>query len=196
VIAWPLLPAGALAVSAAVAWRVHRFGQQPPRLPPAPRVAVVLGARVFEDGTPSDALRGRVEVGVRLLASGHASALLFSGGSTDARPAEAEVARCLALAAGAPASSLLLEAASRSTFENARETAAVLEARGDREVILITCDFHLLRATAHFVAHGLQVFPVASPRPLRAPERVAATAREAAALLRRPWLLASVRWTR
>lgn len=195
-IAWPLLPAGALAAAGAVGWRVHAFGQRARRLPDLPRVAVVLGARVFEDGTPSDALRGRVALGVQLLQEGRASALLFSGGTPDRRPAEAHVARELALAAGAPADRLLVEASSRSTFENARESAALLRARGETEAILVTCDFHLLRATSHFVAHGLRVYPVPSPRPLAPGERAAATAREAAALLRRPWLLASVRWTR
>jgi uncharacterized SAM-binding protein YcdF (DUF218 family) len=186
--------AGVLGVAA----RVHRFGRRAERLPEAPCLAVVLGARVLEDGTPSDALRGRVEVGVELLARGRASALLFSGGSPDARPAEAVVARALALAAGAPGERLLIEPDSTSTFDNARRVAPLLSARDAREIVLITCDFHLLRATAHFRAQGLTVHPVASRRTLSASDRLLVTARESVALLRRPWLLAggSVRWPR
>lgn len=186
---WPLLPLAGAAGTLALGARVHRFGRRTPELPAQPRIAVVLGALVFPDGTPSDALRGRVDVGLELLEQGHASALLFSGGTPDARPAEAVVARNLALAAGAPAERLLVETRSRSTFENARETAALLAARSEREVIIVTCDFHLLRTTAHFRAHGLHVFPVASRRTLSTGQRLAATAKETAGLLRRPWLI-------
>lgn len=195
---WPLVPLSAGAAAVALAARVHAFGQRTPMLPETPRIAVVLGALVFEDGTPSDALRGRVEVGVDLLQRGHASALLFCGGTPDARPAEAEVARALALAAGVPQERCVVEPNSRSTFENAREAAALLAAREEREVILVTCDFHLLRATAHFRTHGLHVFPVPSRRSLTGLQRTAVTAKEALALARRPWLIgaASVRWTR
>lgn len=195
---WPLLPLSVGAAALTVSAHVHRFGRREPSLPTEPRVAVVLGALVFEDGTPSDALRGRVEVGVKLLAEGRASALLFSGGTPDTRPAEALVARDLALAAGAPADRLLVETKSRSTFENARESTALLSGRGERELIVVTCDFHLLRATAHFSAHGFRVFPVASTRDLSRAQRALVTAKETAALLRRPWLIrtASVRWTR
>ncbi|MCC6332702.1 MAG: YdcF family protein [Myxococcales bacterium] len=186
---WLLAPLALLAGAGALGWRIHRFGRRAPRLPDRPTVAVVLGARVFADGTPSDALKDRVQVGVRLLESGHASALLFSGGSPDARPTEALVAHRLALAAGAPPAQCLTETKSRSTFENAREVAAVLRRRGEREVIVITCDFHLLRAAAHFSAHRLNVFPVASPRKLGVGQRLLVTAKEVAALARRPWLL-------
>jgi uncharacterized SAM-binding protein YcdF (DUF218 family) len=194
---WPVVPV-VVGAAAALAWRVHRFGRRPLRLPASPRVAVVLGARVFPDGTPSDALRGRVEVAVSLLSAGHASSLLFSGGSPDARPTEAEVAHRLARDAGVPAECCLVEPKSRSTFENAREVAALLHPQGVREVIVVTCDFHLLRAAAHFGAHGFVVYPVASPRPLTAGQRLWATVKETAALARRPWLMAraSVRWTR
>jgi uncharacterized SAM-binding protein YcdF (DUF218 family) len=186
---WPLLPLTGAALALGLGARVHRFGRRAPELPTQPRIAVVLGALVFPDGTPSDALRGRVAVGLELLARGHASALLFSGGTPDARPAEAVVARDLALAAGAPADRLLLETRSRSTFENAREVAALLAARDEREVIVVTCDFHLLRATAHFRAQGLRVFPVASRRALSTGQRLAVTAKETLGLLRRPWLI-------
>lgn len=193
-----LASAPLLAGAAALGARVHRFGRRAPRLPEVPCVAVVLGALVHPDGTPSEALRGRVAVGVQLLQAGRASMLLFSGGSPDARPAEALVARDLAVAAGVEPARCLLETVSRSTFENARESAAQLRALGAKEVIVITCDFHLLRACAHFSAHGLRVFPVASRRALSPSQRLAATAREVVALVRRPWLWAppSVRWTR
>lgn len=188
---------GVAAIGVALMAWVWRRGLAPPSWPAQPCVAVVLGARVFGDGSPGDVLRARVETGLALLRDGRATALLFSGGSHAGLPAEAEVARRLALAAGAPASALDVESDSRNTFENAREVAALLAPARGREVLLVTSDTHLLRATAHFRAHGFRVFPVASRTRLSRGARLRALGHEAAALLRRPWLWwGSVRWPR
>lgn len=165
---------------------VHRFGARTWALPPKPMTAVILGARVHADGTPSPALVDRVRLGVDLLQRGHANRLVLSGGSPDARPTEAETMRRLALSFGATDAQLVLEAASRSTFENAELTAPLL---GDAEVLLVTCDFHLARATAHFRAHRRTIWPVPSIRELRASDRLMVTSKEVIALVRRPWLV-------
>jgi uncharacterized SAM-binding protein YcdF (DUF218 family) len=164
---------------------LHRFGQQAHPLPPARLPAIVLGARVFPDGTPSRALVDRVALGVRLLQDGVASSLVFTGGSPDTRPTEAAVMQQLALAAGVIAEKLTLEAYSRSTFDNARHCAALLPTR---EVLLVTCDFHLWRACAQFRRHGFTVWPQASKRTLSRLDRVKVTALELGAVLRRPTL--------
>lgn len=178
------LPGGALIAL------IHRVGRRAPSFPARPLTAVVLGARVYEDGTPSPALVDRVALGVKLLGEGRARRLLLSGGTPDTRPVEAEVMARLAREAGAGTEALVLEPRSRSTFENARECAALLAADGETEVLLVSCDFHLARAGAQFRSHGLTVWPVPSRRQLGAADRLLVTAREAASLLRRPWLLA------
>jgi uncharacterized SAM-binding protein YcdF (DUF218 family) len=94
----------------------------------------------------------------------------------------------LARALGAPESALLLETQSRSTFENAAHSVESLG--GQREIILVSCDFHLARATAHFRGRGLVVWPVPSPRALTTTNRLIVTLKELLALLRRPWLIA------
>jgi uncharacterized SAM-binding protein YcdF (DUF218 family) len=165
--------------------RVHRFGQQRQRQVPGPLPAVVLGARVWPDGRASDALVDRVRVGVALLRSGQASSLVFSGGSPDGRPTEASVMRQLALGEGVDDAACVLEPESRSTFDNARRCAQLLSTR---EVLLVTCDFHLLRATAHFRRAGFTVHPVPSRRALTTAQRLTVTGRELLALARRPWL--------
>ena len=165
---------------------VHRFGTRTRALPQFPMTAVILGARVHADGTPSPALVDRVRLGVDLLRRGHANRLVLSGGSPDARPSEAETMRRLAISFGATDAQLVLEEASRSTFENARFTAQLL---GAAEVILVTCDFHLARATAHFRSHRCIIWPVPSTRVLRASDRLMVTSKEVIALVRRPWLI-------
>ena len=93
----------------------------------------------------------------------------------------------LALELGAKQDQLVLELLSRSTFENAARCAELL--KGDNEILLVSCDFHLARATAHFRSRGLVVWPVPSPRSLTTASRLAVTCKELIALLRRPWLI-------
>lgn len=172
----------ALAATAlGTAW-VHWFGARRHRRPSQPRPAVVLGARVRPDGSPTAALTGRVATAVMLYRAGLASRLIFSGGSPDGRPSEASVMLQLAVAAGVDSGRCVLEEASRSTRENAARCAALMP--NDREVLLVTCDYHLLRATRHFQAYGFSVAPVASRRALRPLERAWRSLREAVALLR------------
>lgn len=169
---------------------IHLRGRRVATFPSRPLTAVVLGARVYADGTPSPALVDRVALGVELLRTGRARRLVLSGGTPDGRPREAEVMARLAREAGAPAEALVLEGKSRSTFENARECAALLRPEGETEVLLVSCDFHLARAGAQFRTHGLTVWTVPSRRQLSAADRLMVTGREVLSLLRRPWLLA------
>lgn len=187
-----LLAGTALALtglSLGLGFHLHLTGRRTAPLPAGPLTAVVLGARVHPDGMPSPALVDRVAVGVRLLREGRAARLLFSGGAPDGRPTEAATMARLAIALGAPEEALALESESRSTFENAARCAPWLAARGEREILLVSCDFHLARASAQFRTHGLTVWPVASRRSLTTADRLMVTGKELAALLRRPWLI-------
>ncbi len=138
-------------------------------------VIVVLGAAVAVGGGPSAALRRRVAEGVRRLEAGAAPVLLLSGGKGGGPgggkaggpgggvPAEAEVMRDLALAAGvaaggtagAPEGRLVLETDSRSTLENARCSARIMRARGWTKALVVTDAVHLPRALLAFRAHGI-----------------------------------------
>jgi uncharacterized SAM-binding protein YcdF (DUF218 family) len=79
--------------------------------------------------------------------------------------AEAEIMRRAALARGVPEAALLIEAGSRNTFENARETARLLGSRGLRSVVLVSDRAHLLRAAILFRFAGLRVAGWAGVRP-------------------------------
>ena len=97
----------------------------------------------------------------------------------------------LAQELGAKPDQLVLETASRSTFENAARCAEVLAP--EDEILLVSCDFHLARAAAHFRGRGLVVWPVPSRRSLTIASRLGVTSKEVIALLRRPWLIARLR---
>lgn len=146
------------------------------------------------DGTASLALRRRVGRGVEVFRQEVAPVLVLSGGGAGRVP-EAEVMRTLARAAGVPEAALLVEPRSRNTFENARETARLLHARGIDAVILVSDRVHLPRATLLFRRTGLKIAgraAAAPPAPLR---ELILGLREAAAfartlclvLLRRPY---------
>lgn len=124
------------------------------------RVIVVLGAPVRPDGGPSAALTRRVRVGVRVLQSGQGDRLLLTGGRTvPGRPAEAEVARDLAVAEGAPAGAVLTETESRDTAGNLRAAARL---QPGAPLILVSDGWHLPRALWLSGRMGLEASGVSS----------------------------------
>jgi uncharacterized SAM-binding protein YcdF (DUF218 family) len=140
---------------------------------------VVLGCR-----GPAALLR-RLEIGIRLFDQGAAPLLVLSGGGSGPVP-EAELMRRAAIADGVPPTALLIDSLSRDTFENARETARLLSARGLRSVLLVSDRVHLPRAVLLFRLAGLRVAGRAAV-PARSPRRAAdAALREILAL---PWSL-------
>lgn len=58
---------------------------------------------------------------------------------------------------GVPAEAILRERASRDTFENATEAARLLAERDLHEAVVVTCSWHLPRATTLFERAGLRV---------------------------------------
>jgi uncharacterized SAM-binding protein YcdF (DUF218 family) len=176
----------ALALIGALGLRIHRFGRHAIALRPASAI-VVLGARTLPDGAPSPALQGRIEHAASLHRLGLAPLVLFSGGGSPVT--EARVAVTAACLLGVPETCCVLEEQSRSTHENARFTAALLRARGVSDAIVVTDDFHLYRAVAHFRRFGVVAQPAPAPRALTPWARARWTLRELLAVIRRPWLL-------
>jgi uncharacterized SAM-binding protein YcdF (DUF218 family) len=140
---------------------------------------VVLGCR------GSAALTKRLEIGIRFFEAGAAPLLVFSGGGSGPLP-EAEFMRRAAIAHGLPQAALLIDRMSGNTFENARETARLLNARGLRSVLLVSDRAHLLRATVLFRLAGLRVTGQAGVPAPSLRREVGATLREIVAL---PWSL-------
>lgn len=142
-------------------------------------VALVLGAAVREDGSASPTLRARVEHAVELFHAGDVDALCISGGVGRFAPSEAEVGRDLALALGVPGEVILLEAASRSTIENLKFSAPMLD--GHR-IILVTSRWHLPRAWVAARIIGLRPRLSGSPGQMNRANTARAIAREAVAI--------------
>lgn len=95
--------------------------------------------------------------------------------------------RRAAHARGVPQTALLVEPASRNTFENAREAARLLRSRGLHSVVLVTDRAHLPRAALLFRIAGLRVAGWAGVPPPSMYWEIGASVHEFVAL---PWSLA------
>jgi uncharacterized SAM-binding protein YcdF (DUF218 family) len=82
---------------------------------------------------------------------------------------------------------LLLESKSMTTRQNAYWVARLCEREGFRRVALVTCDFHMPRATQLFLAQGLEVVPCAATTIRSRREKLGLYLREWGARLLAPW---------
>lgn len=152
--------------------------------------AIVLGAMVRPDGSPSPALARRVAHGIALVRAGRAEHLVMSGGPVAHAVPEAHVMRDLALAAGIEAGRVLVEAQSRNTIGNALHCRLLAEERGWRRLLVVTDACHMARSLYIFHRLGLKVRPApAWPQGRPAGEWYLAWLREALAL---PWTVIRV----
>lgn len=107
--------------------------------------AVVLGARVYADGTPSDALADQVLAAVELFHAGRCRVLIMSGGPGDGPVHETQAMRDLALAHAVPPEAILLDPDGVNTAATARNTAQLARAHTLRRVVGVTHFYHTPR---------------------------------------------------
>lgn len=110
---------------------------------PERRVAVVFGAGLRYDGTPTAVLRDRVRTGVALYQAGKVEKLLMSGDNSTIYYNEPAAMRDYAISLGVPAEDIVLDYAGRRTYDTCYRARAIF---GLTEVILVTQSFHLPRA--------------------------------------------------
>ena len=96
---------------------------------------------------------------VALYKAGKAPLLLLTGGGPAGARTEAEQMRDLLALMGVPPEAMLLEEASRDTYQNALFSAALLKQRGIDRILLVTSAFHMRRAAQLFAFQGLEVVP-------------------------------------
>ncbi len=119
---------------------------------------VVLGARAYADGRPSDMLRDRAMTGIKLYHEGVAPKLIFTGGPGDGAFSEAHVMRSLALAKGVPDEAIVMDDAGVNTQASARNVARMLDA--NERVVLVSHGYHLPRSRMLFVRAGVEATSV------------------------------------
>lgn len=120
---------------------------------PSERVAIIFGAGLRRDGTPTAVLRDRVETGVRLYFDGKVEKLLMSGDNSQVEYNEPESMRQYAIAMGVPEQDIVLDYAGRRTYDTCYRAKSIFKLGS---VILVTQKFHLPRALFLCNALGLK----------------------------------------
>jgi SanA protein len=110
---------------------------------PARRVAIVFGAGLLRDGSPTAILRDRVQRAANLYFTGKAEKLLMSGDNRFVEYNEPESMRRYALELGVPDADIVLDYAGRRTYDSCYRAKAIF---GVDAAILVTQKFHLPRA--------------------------------------------------
>jgi SanA protein len=124
---------------------------------PAERLAIVFGAGLRRDGTPTAILRDRVETAASLYFSGKVEKLLMSGDNSFDTYNEPEAMRQYALSLGVPDEAIRMDFAGRRTYDTCYRAKAVF---GVTEALLVTQKFHLPRALFLCNALGLNAYGV------------------------------------
>ena len=121
------------------AWpRLHTLATAPTR-----RVAIVFGAGLLRDGTPTPVLRDRVETAVELYQSGKVEKILMSGDNRFDNYNEPGAMRDYAMNLGVLEDDIVLDFAGRRTYDTCYRASAIF---GVQEALLVTQRFHLARA--------------------------------------------------
>lgn len=136
--------------------RIYSAGEAPAR-----PVAIVFGAGLWRDGSPTPILRDRVATAAELYFAGKVDKLLMSGDNTTIYYNEPGAMREYALQLGVPEEDIVLDYAGRRTYDTCYRAQAIF---GVKSAILVTQDFHLPRALYICSALGLDAVGVSADR--------------------------------
>lgn len=120
---------------------------------------LVLGCRVYDDGTPSHMLEDRLRQGVELYMAGIAPKMLMSGDHGQKEYDEVNAMKQFAVEAGVASADVFMDHAGFSTYESIYRAKEVF---GVQKVIIVTQRYHLHRALYIARQLGLEAYGVAA----------------------------------
>lgn len=126
---------------------------------PSAPVAIVFGAGLWRDGTPTTVLRDRIATAADLYFSGKVQKILMSGDNSYLDYNEPGAMRSYALKLGVPDSAIVQDFAGRRTYDTCYRARTIF---GIEHAILVTQSFHLPRALYTCNALGVQAEGVTS----------------------------------
>lgn len=160
--------------------RVFKVTETPPE-----RVAIVFGAGLWRDGTPSAVLRDRIATAAELYFSGKVEKILMSGDNRFLDYNEPASMQAFAIRLGIPSDDIVLDYAGRRTYDTCYRARDIFKVQS---AILVTQAFHLPRALYICNALGLPAVGVpADQREYRRPARIYWGLRESIATLVALW---------
>jgi len=110
---------------------------------PSRRIAIVFGAGLWRDGSPTPVLKDRVATAAELYFTGKVEKLLMSGDNSYVEYNEPQAMKDYALELGVPEKDIVLDYAGRRTYDTCYRAREIF---GINDAILVTQDFHLPRA--------------------------------------------------
>ncbi len=122
-------------------------------------VAIVFGAGLRWDGTPTAILRDRIVSAVALYKMGKVSKLLMSGDNRTTSYNEPEAMRQYALELGVPDTDIILDYAGLRTYDTCYRARHIF---GIDKATLVTQDFHMPRSLYTCNALGIDAIGVAA----------------------------------
>jgi SanA protein len=128
---------------------------------PPQRVAVVFGAGLQYDGSPSPVLRDRVETAAELYFAGKVEKVLMSGDNRFLNYNEPGSMADYAVSLGVPVDAIVLDYAGRRTYDTCYRAKEIF---GVTSVLLVTQNFHLPRSLFTCQQLGLQAYGVSADR--------------------------------
>ena len=165
VLAWSL-PATSLWLGGSLE---SRYPHRPPQELPTADAIVVLGGNTANGRAnwflPYDKETAvvRVDTAIELYKADRAPRVVLSGGALEGDVSEARGMAFLMKQQGVPEEALLLENASRTTYENATLTEEELKEHGFKNILLVTSALHMPRAMAAFSKLGVSAIPASTP---------------------------------
>jgi vancomycin permeability regulator SanA len=120
---------------------------------------LVLGARVWDDGEPSDILRDRLITGISVYEAGASDRLLMSGDHGQHDYDEVNAMKAFAVEQGAPSEAVFMDHAGFSTYESLYRARDIF---GVERVVIVSQRYHLYRALYVARALGLTAYAVAA----------------------------------
>jgi vancomycin permeability regulator SanA len=132
---------------------------------PADKAAIVFGAGLMVDGSPTSVLKDRVATAAELYNSGKINKILMSGDNRFLNYNEPGAMKAYALELGIPEEDIVLDYAGRRTYDTCYRAKELFQLSS---AILVTQQFHLPRALYTCNALGLESVGVtADLRPYR-----------------------------
>ena len=138
-----------------------------PENTPQGKVAIVFGAGLYRNGSPTPVLRDRVATASDLYQAGKVEKLLMSGDNSTLGHNEPGAMRDYAISLGVPDQDIILDYAGRRTYDTCYRAREIFEIDS---AILVTQTFHLPRAL--YTCNMLGVSAIGVPADLRQYRRV------------------------
>ena len=113
---------------------------------------LILGAKVFDDGTPCDMLRDRLDTGSSLYFNGSSEKIIVSGDHGRTEYDEVNAMKNYLIKLGIPQEDIFTDHAGFSTYDSLYRAFDIF---GAKSVIVVTQKFHLPRALFIAESYGL-----------------------------------------